>query len=75
MSDKLNIPLAELSRDTASAVLTEKQTAADDIALFLSIIDECEFARYAPASGRQAMQQLYQQAATVISKLEQTIRT
>ena len=34
------------------------------------ILDACEYARYAPASGSEAMEKHYQQAVKVISEIE-----
>ena len=34
------------------------------------ILDACEYARYAPASGSEAMEKHYQQAVKVISQIE-----
>ncbi|GHT68217.1 hypothetical protein FACS189452_07440 [Bacteroidia bacterium] len=74
LSNKLNIPMAELSRDAAQSSLAERNIPEEDIQTFLSVVNECEFARYAPSGGQQAMEHLYQQAVQVISKLEQRIR-
>ncbi|MDR3366849.1 MAG: BatD family protein [Prevotellaceae bacterium] len=74
LSDKLNIPVAELSRESAREAFAERSIEEPYIETFLSVIDECEFARYAPGSGRKEMAQLYRDAVTVISKLEQRVR-
>lgn len=74
LSDKLNIPVAELSRESAREAFAERSIEEPYIETFLSVIDECEFARYAPSSGRKEMAQLYRDAAGVISKLEQRVR-
>jgi hypothetical protein len=74
LSDKLSIPAAELSRESAQVAFAERNIEVPYIETFLSVIDECEFARYAPSSGRKEMEQLYREASGVISKLEQRIR-
>ncbi len=74
LSDKLSIPVAELSRESAQQAFAERSIEEPYIATFLSVIDECEFARYAPGSGRKEMEQVYNDAAGVISKLEQRIK-
>jgi len=40
----------------------------------LSIIDECEMARYSPSSDDSRMEKLYSETAGVISKTEQNLR-
>jgi hypothetical protein len=52
----------------------QRQVKDADTAAFLSVVDECEFARYSPSSGGQAMAHLYQAAAQVIGNLEQQIK-
>jgi hypothetical protein len=74
LSDKLNIPIAELSRDKAKEVFYERNIEMPYIETFLGVIDECEFARYAPSSGRKEMENVYKDAVSVISKLEQRIK-
>ncbi|GHT16138.1 hypothetical protein AGMMS4956_17780 [Bacteroidia bacterium] len=74
LSNKLNIPMAALSREKAQESLAERQIDNEDIQTFLGVIDECEQARYAPTGGQQAMELLYRQAVRIISKLEQRIR-
>jgi hypothetical protein len=74
LGNKLSIPVAELSRETAQSALAQRQVDVADIARFVKVVDECEFARYSPSSGHQAMEQLYDEAAQAISKLEQQIR-
>ncbi|MDR0414888.1 MAG: BatD family protein [Prevotellaceae bacterium] len=74
LSDKLNIPVAELSRENAREAFAERGIEEPYIETFISVIDECEFARYAPGSGRKEMAQLYREAVSVISKLEQRVK-
>jgi hypothetical protein len=74
LSDKLNIPVADLSRESAREAFAERSIEEPYIETFTSVIDECEFARYAPGSGQKEMAQLYRDAANVISKLEQRVK-
>jgi hypothetical protein len=74
LGNKLNIPVAELSRQKTQSALGERQVKEADIAAFLNVIDECELARYSPISGQQAMEQLYDEAAETITKIEQQVR-
>jgi hypothetical protein len=74
LSDKLNIPVSELSRENAREAFAERNIEEQYIETFISVIDECEFARYAPGSGRKEMTLLYHEAVGVISKLEQRVK-
>jgi hypothetical protein len=74
LGDKLAMPVADLSRESANVAFSERGIEESYTATFLSVIDECEFARYAPGSAHKGMAQLYADAAEVISKLEQRIK-
>jgi hypothetical protein len=74
LSDKLGIPVAELNRESAISGLQNKnvdQSIIDDLVV---VVDQCEFARYAPASGSEARSELYSKAETTMSRLEKQIR-
>ncbi len=70
LSDKLNIPLSYLSRDTAAEALSSKNLPANLRDNVRILIDECEIALYSPAGGAKQMPNVYEQAIEVISKLE-----
>ncbi len=75
ISDKLNIPSAELSRDRISESL--KDGGVDDslIGTFIGILDACEFARYAPDAGHDAMAAHYDSAVDVISSIDSDMKS
>ena len=74
MSDKLNIPVAELSKENISAVLGEKRVDEAIIASLHNTLNECEFARYAPGDPAATMDKIYTQAIEVISKMDNSIK-
>ncbi|MDR3133567.1 MAG: BatD family protein [Prevotellaceae bacterium] len=74
LSDKLAIALADLSRENAREALLSRQIHDTDIETFLQVMDECEFARYAPAAGSVQMQKIYGDAMKVISRFEQLLK-
>lgn len=74
MSDKLNIPVAELSKENISAVLGEKRVDEAIVASLHDILNECEFARYAPGDPAATMDKIYTQAIEVISKMDNSIK-
>ncbi|KAA6307479.1 hypothetical protein EZS27_040849, partial [termite gut metagenome] len=53
-----------------------KERGVDDalIKVFLDTLNECEFARFAPAADNQAMDNVYSSALEVIGKMENIIR-
>ena len=74
-SDKLNIPLSSLSKETIDERLAAAQVAKDVRRAYMEILETCEFEQYAPAQGPQAMDELYAKTMEVIGKMENTIRT
>ncbi len=74
IADKLSIPIAELSSDSARNTLLENGVSAEDSDEFLRIISECEYARFAPKSELAQMDSLYSSAHTLISKFEDIIK-
>ncbi len=74
LSDKLGIPVADLNRETAISRLKEKNVDEAVISELYEVVDQCEFARYAPSGGSEARHELYKKAETVISRLEKQIK-
>jgi len=74
LSDKLGIPVADLSRDNALSRLREKNVTEEVITDFVDVIEQCEFARYAPAGGSEARHELYKKAETTMSRFEKQIK-
>lgn len=74
LSDKLSIPVAELSQANVREALTAKNVDAETTDAFIAVVDECEFARYAPGTGKTEMESEYSNALEIITKLEQKIR-
>lgn len=74
IADKLNMPQEYLNKDNIQSRLEEKgveQLLIDD---FINVLDNCEFARYAPGEGEGAMDSVYEGAIDVISKMENIIK-
>lgn len=74
ISDKLNVPVAELSKDRISETLHEHNVDQTYIDSFISILDACEFARYSPDSGHDAMAAHYNAAVEVISSIDSNMK-
>lgn len=74
LSDKLSIPVAELNRDKASASLLARGVEQETVNELMKIIDDCEFARYAPAAFSGTMKEVYDGAARLMGIFEKQIR-
>ncbi|HRT46819.1 MAG TPA: BatD family protein [Bacteroidales bacterium] len=70
MSDKLGIPLSELTRTKAVEKLKERNVDDQIIEKISSIIDRCEYARFAPVSAPSEAEELYEGAAQFIRYIE-----
>ena len=75
ISDKLNMPAAELSRDRISQSLEERGVDKSSVETFIGILDACEFARYSPDSGNEAMAAHYNSAIEVISSIDSNMKS
>jgi hypothetical protein len=74
MSDKFNIPRSTLSMDSAADALNARKVNAELSNQFISTLNNCEFARFAPGDKSQAMGDLYKQALDVITRTEQELK-
>ena len=74
LSDKLSIPVADLNREKASATLLDKGIEQEVVTELMKIIDDCEFARYAPAAFSGTMNDTYDGAARVMGIFEKQIK-
>lgn len=74
LSDKLNIPVAELNRENASAAMIKRQVNQETVDEFIQIVDTCEYARYAPSAVDVTKEGLYGKAVALMGKLEKQIR-
>ena len=75
ISDKLNMPVSELSRDRIAESLKEGNVNSGLAETFIGILDACEFARYAPDAGHEAMEAHYQSAVEVISSIDSEMKS
>ena len=70
VGDKLNLPVAELNRDNVGEQLAERGIGEEAIQQFFHVLDDCEFAQYAPGDPSATMDKLYADATEVINKIE-----
>lgn len=69
---KLHIETSDMSKENIQELLVSKNAQTETISDFMKLMDNCEFARYAPSTG-VAMQQDYDKAVSVISDLSKQI--
>jgi len=74
ISDKLSMPVSQLSKDNIEEELQKHQVADELIKAFIDTLNDCEFARYAPGNQDEKMDKIYSSAIDVISKMENSIK-
>ncbi len=74
LSDKLGIPVADLNRESAVKGLQDKSVEQVVIDDFVEVVEQCEFARYAPSGGSEARQELYKKAESTMGRMEKQIK-
>ncbi len=70
ISDKLSIPIANLTSETAKENLALRNVPEADTEELLRIISTCEYARFAPKSQQSQMTDLYESSIVLIAKLD-----
>lgn len=74
VSDKFTMSAAELSRENISSRFEASGAPAELSEDFCKLLDACEYARYAPDSGYEAMNAHYESAISVISRIDSYIK-
>ena len=70
VSAKLNIPTSELNRQNVAQRLSEAGASEESVNQLVSVLDDCEFAKYAPGSGEDELKHVYDRGTQVINALE-----
>jgi hypothetical protein len=73
LSDKLRIPVSELTRTTAIEALLSKGIDEEHIDSLSNILDKCEYARFAPSSSTSEATGIYDGAMQFIRFVENSI--
>ncbi len=73
LSDKLNIPVADMTRIRIISALSEKGIIETEISSLNEILDKCEYARFAPSSSGTEAAAIYNGASGFIKSVENSI--
>lgn len=74
VGDKMNIPVSELSRENIRERLLSHNVNEEIIDVFVSAIDECEYARYAPGESKGKMTTVYEKAMKGITEIDDYLK-
>jgi hypothetical protein len=74
LGDKLNLDQAKLNREFIQMFLASRNVDPAAIETLISLLDQCEYIRYAPGDSAAEMDTIFREAHEVINKLEQELR-
>jgi tetratricopeptide (TPR) repeat protein len=74
VTDKLTMDMADQSKENIAAALEARGVAPETVTAFTDLLDACEYARYAPDAGHEAMDAHYRQAVSVITAIDASMK-
>ena len=74
ISDKLTMDMADQSKENIAAALAARGVPESTVSSFTGLLDACEYARYAPDAGHDAMNAHYEQAVSVITAIDSSMK-
>lgn len=74
IADKLNINTAELTKDNVRDKMLAANIQDEMAGRFIDLLNECEFARYAPGNKEEGMERIYHSAQDIILEIESNIK-
>ena len=72
ISDKLQIPVSDLSKDNATQALISRNVSDELVLAFTNTVDACEFARFAGGVA-DSNETIYKKGIEIISQLESAL--
>jgi len=69
---KLGIETSDISKDKIADILKEKSVNTEDISKFITVLKDCDFARYTPITDTQ-MKDEYENAKQIITQLDKQL--
>lgn len=70
VSHKMNIPVADLSKENISTTLIKKYVKPETISKLINTLNDCEYARYAPAAAEKDLNLVYNNTIELITNIE-----
>jgi hypothetical protein len=72
LSDKFGVDMSELSRETIQENLRKQDLPEDLVSELWSLIDDCEFSRYAPGEAADK-NEIYKKAESILAWIEEKV--
>lgn len=73
VGDKFNMTQESLNKENIEQSLASRGVPEEYIKQFMQVLDECEFARYAPGDQEANMEHVYDSSIDAISKMEDNL--
>ena len=74
IADKLTMDMADQSKENIAEALSARGVPEATVKSFTDLLDACEYARYAPDAGHEAMNAHYEQAVSVITAIDSSMK-
>ena len=74
VGDKLSMDMADQSKENIAAALVSRGVSQEVADAFVALLDACEFARYAPDAGHEAMNTHYEEAVRLITAIDSSMK-
>lgn len=74
LGDKLKMPTSELNRQNVTGELESHGIDDESTKKIIELIDQCEFAKYAPSAAGNDMKSVYEEGVKVINMLEDSFK-
>lgn len=74
VSDKLSMDMASQTKENIESALVGRGVKADVASRFTALLDACEYARYAPDAGHDAMDSHYHEALETITIIDSSMK-
>lgn len=74
LGHRLKMPTSELTRQNVTEVLSSHNVSDDTIQSTITLLDDCEFAKYAPSAQVGNMDKVYERGVELIQNLNSAIK-
>lgn len=74
VSDKLNMDMSDMSKENIASELGSRGVPEAVVEDFTGLLDACEFARYSPDAGHEAMNAHYEVAVQAIAAIDSSMK-
>lgn len=74
LGDKLNLDQANLNREFIEMFLASRNVNPEVVNSLISLLDQCEYIRYAPGENSAGMDSIFNEAHSVLNQLELELR-